>query len=81
MRVRVLLFAAARELAGADTFDVELSDSATVADLLARLLVEEPKLAALVERSRVAVNSEVVAPDTLIRPSAEVALIPPVSGG
>jgi molybdopterin converting factor subunit 1 len=81
MTVRVRLFARARDLAGADVVDVTLPAGATVADLRARLAVEHPALRALLPRAAVAVNEDFAGEGTAIPPGAELALIPPVSGG
>ena len=79
--MKVRLFARAKDLAGADSIDVELSAGATVGDLRQRLAQAYPAIASLLERSALAVNDE-FADDTLTLPvNAEVALLPPVSGG
>jgi molybdopterin converting factor subunit 1 len=81
MTVRVRLFARARDLAGTDVVAVTLPPGATVGDLRRRLAADHPALAGLVSRCAVAVDGE-FAPDSLTLPaSAEVALLPPVSGG
>lgn len=81
MVVRVRLFARARDLAGADAVAVTLPGGATVGELRRRLAADRPELAGLLERSALAVNDE-FAPDDLTLPrDAEVALLPPVSGG
>jgi molybdopterin converting factor subunit 1 len=81
MTHRVHLFARAKDLAGADTVTVELPPGATVAELRRRLAEERPALAGLLARCAVAVNDE-FAEDSLTLPvDAEVALLPPVSGG
>jgi molybdopterin converting factor subunit 1 len=81
MHVTVRLFARARDLAGADALRLELPDGATVADLRRQLAEERPALAGLVERSAVAVHDEFAANGLALAPDAEVALLPPVSGG
>jgi molybdopterin converting factor subunit 1 len=79
--MKVRLFARARELAGADAIDVPLPAGATVRDLRRRIAEQCPALAGLLERSALAVNDE-FADDALTLPlNAEVALLPPVSGG
>ena len=79
--MRVLLFARARELTGADAIDVALPTAATVGDLRRALAEQSPRLATLAARSAIAVNGE-YGDDALTLPAnAEVALIPPVSGG
>ena len=74
MEVKVRLFAGLRQRAGSDHVSVELSEPATVADLLAAL--DLPPRSCVV-----AVNREYVPGDRPIAPGDEVALIPPVSGG
>ena len=68
------LFARARELAAADTVEVELPAGGTVAELRARLGEMCPALRPLLPRSAVAVNEE-FAGDTVAKllPGAEVA--------
>ncbi|HEX5272076.1 MAG TPA: MoaD/ThiS family protein [Gemmataceae bacterium] len=81
MTCRVRLFARAKDLAGADAVDVRLPDGATVGDLRRRLAADRPALAGLLPRCAVAVAGE-FADDALPVPAgAEVALLPPVSGG
>jgi molybdopterin converting factor subunit 1 len=81
MTVRVRLFARARDLAGTDAVDVELPAGGTVADLRLQLGEKCPALRALLARSAVAVNEEFAGDDIVISAAAEVALLPPVSGG
>jgi molybdopterin converting factor subunit 1 len=81
MIIRIRLFARAKDLAGRDTVTVELPTSCTVGEVKERLAREHPSLSRLVERSALAVNDE-FAEDTLTVPlGADVALLPPVSGG
>ena len=81
MIVRVRLFARAKDLAGADVVSLELPQPAAVADLRRRLAAHVPALAPLLARSALAVNEEFARDDQLLGPGAEVALLPPVSGG
>jgi molybdopterin converting factor subunit 1 len=81
MILHVRLFARARDLAGSDALDVELPDDATVADLRRRLAVEYPMLAALLERSALAVADDFAEDARVLRANDEIALLPPVSGG
>src|SRR5205814_787209 len=79
--MRIRLFARARDLAGTDALDVDLPAGATVAELRRRLAAEHPALARLVGHCAFAVNDE-FADDALPLPAgADVALLPPVSGG
>jgi molybdopterin converting factor subunit 1 len=81
MLVRVLLFAAARDLAGTDSASVDLPANATVAELRAGLARRFPALAALLNRSAIAVNHDFADDTRALSPGDEVAVIPPVSGG
>jgi len=81
MILHVRLFARARDLAGTDTLRVELPERATVADLRRRLAVICPALAGLLERSALAVENEFAADALVLSDGAEIAMLPPVSGG
>jgi molybdopterin converting factor subunit 1 len=81
MIVHVRLFARARDLAGTDLLRVELPDGATLADLRRRLAADCPPLSALLGRSALAVENEFAADSLVLSNDAEVALLPPVSGG
>ncbi|HUE72769.1 MAG TPA: molybdopterin converting factor subunit 1 [Pirellulaceae bacterium] len=82
MIVRVKLFAVARQRAGIDAVEVELpAVGATVADLRSAIVEHCPALADVLAHVKVAVNNDYAADGTAIDAKAEVALIPPVSGG
>ncbi|HYH65695.1 MAG TPA: MoaD/ThiS family protein [Urbifossiella sp.] len=81
MTLTVHLFAAARDLAGAAVLPIELPADATVADLRAALAARVPALAALLARSAVAVDHDIAADAHVLTAAAEVAVLPPVSGG
>ncbi len=81
MRATVLLFAVARERAGSPSIAVDLPDLATVAVLKTILAENCPALAPLLPTLRIAINSEYADDDRPIPPGAELAAIPPVSGG
>lgn len=81
MNVLVRLFARARDIVGKDAIQVKLHSGATVRDLREQLEAEHPRLKPLLEKSALAVNDE-FADDSLPIPlNAEIALLPPVSGG
>lgn len=81
MRARVHLFAVARQRAGRPSVEVDLPDGATVADLKRALRETVPDLAAVLPAARLAVNAEYADDAAPVPPGAEIALIPPVSGG
>jgi MoaE-MoaD fusion protein len=81
MKVRVKLFAIARQRVGCDSIEIEMSNAATVRQLRGALVEQYPPLAEVVPHVRFAINSEYAADAALIPASAEIAIIPPVSGG
>jgi molybdopterin converting factor small subunit len=81
MNLSVRLFARARDLAGAAVVTVEMPAGATAGDLRRRLAAAHPALAPLLEHSALAVASEFAGDDRVLPPGAEIALLPPVSGG
>ena len=81
MKIRVLAFATAADALGCRELELELEDGATVGDLLARLVDDAPGLGPIRDRLAIAVNGKLEGPETTLEDSAEVALLPPVSGG
>lgn len=81
MRVRVVAFASAAEVMGGREREVELPEGSSVAELRGRLEERHPELEGLWERLAVAVNGSVASGDSVLADGAEVALLPPVSGG
>jgi molybdopterin converting factor subunit 1 len=79
--VEVKLFAVARQLAGGDTIRLELAEHATVGDLRAAIVQRHPELATVLRHAMIAVNADYAGDEAIIPPAAEVACIPPVSGG
>ena len=76
----VHLFARLRDLAG-PVVALDLPAGATVADLRRVIADAHPAVASLLAVSRVAVNHEFAADVDAIPDGAELAVIPPVSGG
>jgi len=81
MIVKVLLFAAARDLAGHDVIAAKLMTDLTVGELRTRLTQNFPALAPLLAKSAIAVNHDFAENDRVLAPTDEIAIIPPVSGG
>jgi len=81
MKIRLLAFASAGDALGASELDLEVPEGSRVADLRDRLDQDHPRLAPLWPRLAVAVDGRVVTPETPLADGAEVALLPPVSGG
>ena len=81
MIVKLLLFAAAKEISGTQQLEVSVDEPCTVGRLKAALVSECPKIETLVARSAFSVDQAYADDQTEIGVGAEVAMIPPVSGG
>ncbi len=78
----MLSFATALDAVGGAETEVELPDGNTIADLIERLSAAYPGLESLWPRLAIAVDGEVAGDRTApLHNGAEVALLPPVSGG
>src|SRR6202034_2570340 len=66
---------------GAGELDIDLPPGSRIADLRAWLDERHPALAPLWPRLAVAVNGAIAGPADALAEGAEVALLPPVSGG
>lgn len=80
MPVHVLYFAGARERAGTARETLERVP-ATVAELRNALAEAHPGLGRILPRCRIAVDEEFADDDAPLRDGAEIAIVPPVSGG
>ena len=81
MKVTALFFAQVRERAGRASVELSLPEGSRLADALAVLAREYPALAPLWPQLAVAVNGRLARPETPLEEDAELALLPPVSGG
>lgn len=81
MRVQVLFFAQARERAGCASQTLELPEGSRVEDARAAIARAHPALEPLWPHLALAVNGELARDGTLLPAGAELALLPPVSGG
>ena len=81
MKVDVKLFAGAKQAAGRASIELDLADGATIADLRRALGREFTALEPVVRRAMFSINLEYATDATIIPSDAEVACIPPVSGG
>jgi molybdopterin converting factor subunit 1 len=81
MNVRIKLFAIARQRIGRSEVEVSLPDPATARDLRRALAEQFPEMADVLPHIRIAINSSYASDAAVLPPNAEVALIPPVSGG
>lgn len=81
IRVRVLLFARLRELAGTPACDVEVPAGATARDAWRAATAQHPRLEEGSGGMRVARNQRYGGWDDVLADGDEVAFIPPVAGG
>lgn len=78
--LRVAIYAGMAELVGGHAVDLRWSGG-TVADLRGALADAHPRIAPLLARSAVAVGNIYARDEAEVPPAADVAIIPPVSGG
>ena len=81
MMVRVKLFAAAKQVAKTESIEIDLPAPATVLALRTAMSERYPQLAHVLKHAMIAVNREYAGNAAPIPDDAEVACIPPVSGG
>ena len=82
MKVRVIYFAAARELAAcADEELAHTSRELVLREFVSWLGEQKPKLAPYLARMRFAINGEFANIETHVRDGDEVVVMPPVAGG
>jgi MoaE-MoaD fusion protein len=81
MQVRVLFFGVLRDVAGRSAEVLNLSEPATVSDVLAHYQASLPAFRPLAESLAMSINQEYARPEARLHPGDEVGLLPPVSGG
>jgi molybdopterin converting factor subunit 1 len=81
MIVKVRMFAVAKQAAGAAEVQVELPEGTTVAQLRSSIQSQYPQLADLGDRLLFSLDAEYAPDSQLISEGADIACIPPVSGG
>ncbi|MGC4047127.1 MAG: molybdopterin converting factor subunit 1 [Armatimonas sp.] len=81
MTVRILFFGHWRDRAGTGELTLALPEPATVADAANTLAAQNPNLAGILDKVRVAVGEEFATPETPLKNGDELAFLPPMSGG
>ena len=81
MTVQLLFFAQARERAGSGQATLDLPAGSRVRDALAKVGERWPELVELMPHLAVAMNQKLVGGEEAVVDGAELALLPPVSGG
>jgi molybdopterin synthase catalytic subunit len=80
VEIRVLFFGILKDVMGRDADTLNLSEGATISDLLSHY-ERVPHMRELLPSIATSVNQEYASPDVRLSPADEVALLPPVSGG
>ncbi len=82
IKVKVLYFAQARDLAGSKEEQLELSKPAYVNDLVSKSIETHPRLAGIRQMLRVIVNGIITFDKSIeLHDGDTVALMPPIAGG
>ena len=81
MRLRILAFASASDAVGAAESSFDLADGSRLGDLRRALLARYRGQRLDVAIHAFAIDGEIAGADQALREGAEVALLPPVSGG
>lgn len=81
MKVHVRVYAALREAVGGGSFEVNVSEDATVSVVLDRIAEKLPESRPFRPVMRGALDDSYVADDEPVPPGAELHVITPVSGG
>ena len=82
MEVEVCFYGSLAHLAGGRVRRVQVEGSApTVSDLRAAIVVQLPAVARHLDHTAIGMGTELLSDDALLRPDAQISLLPPVSGG
>ena len=81
MTITVLYFAQARDHAGCAKESLELPEGSRVAEAVAAIKRDHPKLEALWPHLAIAVDGALANERAVLAAGAELAILPPVSGG
>lgn len=81
MDVRIRFFATLREAVGREECWLALPSGACGMDAKATLVARHPRLAGLIDSTRLAINQAYQSWETPLHDGDELGLIPPVSGG
>jgi MoaE-MoaD fusion protein len=81
MNVKVLLFGVLKDIVGASSETLAVSEKATLEDVLTHYRERNPRLREVLPSVAMSVNREYASPNSKLKADDEVALLPPVSGG
>ncbi|HUF00208.1 MAG TPA: MoaD/ThiS family protein [Anaerolineales bacterium] len=80
-RVKLLFFATLRDRAGARSMELDIPVDLTVQGLKDKISAEYPNLKDSMSSVLITINREYAFDDAVIPQNAELAMVPPVSGG
>ena len=81
MKVKVRLFAILKDNIKSELMELELPEGSRGKEVLVELGKRFPNIKGTIEKSAIAVNENYILPEERISENAEIAIIPPVSGG
>lgn len=81
MKIRVLFYAQLSDLIGRRELEVDLSDDATVRELLDQIYARQPALRSHDNSILIGLGVEFVDRNHKLKPGDEIAIMPPVQGG
>jgi molybdopterin converting factor small subunit len=81
MKIRVQFYAQLRDLIGVRDLDVDLSEGATVRDLLEKIYARQPALRPHDKSILIGAGVEFVDRSYRPKPGEEISIMPPVQGG
>ncbi len=81
MRIKLLFFATLRDLAGTKSMEMDVPSGITVSGLKEKISNDYPNLRQAMETVLISINREYAFDEAPVPENAEVAMVPPVSGG
>ena len=81
MKIRVQFYAQLRDLIGIRELEVDLSEGATVFELLDQIYAKHPALRSYDKTILIGAGLEFVDRNHKLKPGEEIAIMPPVQGG
>lgn len=81
MTVRIQLWSYLKDLAGAETLELDVPEDSTIQDVLERLYAAHPKLETMRASTMTAIDLEYREREHRLRANDTLSLLPPVQGG
>ncbi|MCH7618587.1 MAG: molybdopterin converting factor subunit 1 [Candidatus Marinimicrobia bacterium] len=81
MKVKLLLFASLKDIAGRRDLEMELDDGSTLQQVTEKLASLYPEIGRMQNSVRIAINQEFADENIPLNNGDEIAFLPPMSGG